>query len=192
MKNQTNTNDPRGGFTLMELVTVIAVIGIMVTVFSQRMQISDTRRVEMEASRMVRMLDMARTRAIANRQMIRLEFDPGSETYSAFVDHDKDKVIDQNNTELDAWPQFRIQELDTHVKYGMGSAPRLPADSTGSGKVSFASNMVDFDTKGITSPLGTRGTIYLQHRDNDDVVAAVHVSGSASFRVYRYVEGAWQ
>ena len=190
-----STNSARArqrGFTLMELVTIIAVMGIVVTIFAQRMQISDTRRLELEATQMVRMLDMARTRAIANREMIRIQFSTAPDEYRAFVDHDDDGVINQDAAELNAWPEFRIQDLDQHVEYGLGTAPRLPADSTGTGDISFTSNRVDFDTKGITTPFGTRGTIYLRHRDNPDVVAAVHVSGSASFRVYRYVDGAWK
>jgi len=182
----------QAGFTLMELVTVIAVIGIVVTIFAQRMQISDTRRVELEASQMVRMLDMVRTRAIANRQLIRVRFNTGPNHYRAFVDHDSDGAIVQNAAELNAWPEFGTKDLDPLVIYGLGSAPRLPADSTGTGIVSLPSNRVDFNTRGITTPFGTKGTIYLRHRDNPEVVAAINVSGSASFRVYRFVNGAWQ
>jgi len=176
----------------MELITVIAVIGIVITIFAQRMQITETRRVELQATQLVRWMDFARTRAIANRQMVRVKFYAGSGQFRAYVDHDRDGTINKIAAEQNAWPEFGLRELDPLVEFGRGAAPKLPADPSGSGKVTFSSNEVDLDSKGITEPMGTRGTIYLTHRDNPEVVAAVYVSGSASFRVYRYVNGAWQ
>ena len=182
----------RAGYTLVELVTAMVVLSIAVTVFAQRMQITDVREVELSASEMVRKIDMARARAIANRQSVRIKFNTGSGKYRAWVDHDRDGTINQNGTEMNAFPAFRKRDLRAKVKYGLGDAPRMPADSTGSGVVTFASKILEFDSRGIPTPFGTRGTVYLQHVDNPEVVAAIHISGSASTRMYRYVNGVWQ
>ena len=182
----------RAGFTLIELVTGMVVVSIAVTIFAQHMRITDIREVELAASDMVRRLDMARSRAIAQRQSVRVLFDTSVDEYRAWVDHDRDGTIDQTDAELDAFTEFRTVDLRQKVTYGLGSAPSLPVDSTGTGAVTFVSDMLDFDSRGVTAPFGTRGTIYIQHKDNPEVVAAVYVSGSASSRMYRFVDGVWQ
>ena len=182
----------QAGFSLIELVTAMVVISIAVTVFAQNMRITDTREVELVASDLVRKLDMARSRAISQRQSVRVEFDTSDDAYRAWVDHDRDGTIDETATELDAFSQFRNVEFRPKVMYGKGVASSLPVDSTGAGIVTFTGDKLDFDSRGVTAPFGTSGTIYIQHKDNPEVVAAVYISGSASTRMYRYVGGVWQ
>lgn len=191
-RSSTPRRSRAAGFTLIELVTSMAIISIAVTVFAQRLKISDEREVEIAASAMVRNLDMARAQAISQRQAVLVQFDAGEDKYRAFVDHDRNGVIDKNATEINAFPEFRSVALGTVVEYGIGGADRLPVDSLGTGEITFSSNEVRFDSRGIPTPFGTRGTIYLKHRDDPKVVAAVYVSGSASVRMYRFVDGVWK
>ena len=44
----------------------------------------------------------------------------------------------------------------------------------------------------MTLPFGTQGVIYLRHRDDPTVVAAVTVTGAGSVRVWNYRGGTWQ
>jgi len=184
--------DRRSGFTLMELVTSMVIIAIAVTIFAQRLQISPERELEIAASELVRHLDMARARAISERQAVRIRFQGSDDEYQAWVDHDRDGNIIKSATELDAFPEFGTVTLPKIIEYGLGSAGRLPVDSLGTGEITFASSEVEFDSRGIPTPFGTRGTVYLKHRDDAALVAAVYVSGSASVRMFRFVDGDWQ
>ena len=73
----------------------------------------------------------------------------------------------------------------------MGNASELP-NYPGTGPVTFANNRVEFNTRGVTTPFGLRGVVYIMYGDDPNAVAAVSISGSASFKVWEYRDGAWQ
>jgi type II secretory pathway pseudopilin PulG len=175
----------------MELVIVIAIVGIMAAVALPRMRVSPGRRVATGATQLLRDLELARTRSLSTKATARVAFDVAGGAYQGFLDEDRNGVIDESAAEQAALRGFGRRELPPGVRFGRGTAGSVPGD-TAPGVVTFAGDRVEFDARGITVPFGQRGTIYLVHRDHPDAVAAVTVSGSASFKVWVYRGGEWQ
>ena len=78
-----------------------------------------------------------------------------------------------------------------NVGFGRGDAGPLPGD-VGSGAVTVPGGVVEFDSRGLTFPFGAKGGIYLVHERDPQAVAAVSVSGAASFRVWSQRDGVWR
>ena len=86
---------------------------------------------------------------------------------------------------------FGQRTLDPQVLLGRGSATALSGWPTGD-PTSFTGSRLNFKGNGMTQPFGTQGIIYLRHRDDPIVVAAVTVTGAGSVRVWTYQGGTWQ
>jgi prepilin-type N-terminal cleavage/methylation domain-containing protein len=179
------------GFTLIEMITAITILGIMLSIAIPRLRVSPSRRVESEAYRLLQNLELSRTRAMAARSLVRVSFDVGAGSYTGYLDEDRNGQIDETLAERQALRAGGLVELGPDVNFGRGGAPSVPGD-TASGQVTFSNNRVVFDGKGITVPFGARGTIYFVHRDHPDAVAAVAVTSSASFRLWTFKDGRWQ
>ena len=110
-----------------------------------------------------------------------MSFDVSGATYAGYLDDDRDGAFNQSAAETQALNAFGAVTLPPDVKFGRGS-----------GAVTFTNTQVEFDTRGITQPFGTRGTVYFVHKDDDTAVSAVSVSGSASFKLWVYRGGIWQ
>ena len=85
MVNGNGKRSPRGasGFTIVELVIVMSMMIILVGIVAPRMQVSPTRRIQGMAHQMTGHLELARTRALGQRQLTRVVFDEGERTYTA-------------------------------------------------------------------------------------------------------------
>lgn len=191
MKNLTKRL-PRAGFTLIEVLTVITVIGLASVIVLPRLRVTSRTHVRNAADQLVRDLEMIRTRALASKAMVRLDFDPSAGTYVAYLDDNRDGVISATAAEIQALHGFGQRTLAARVMYGMGAAPAVPGDTAGTA-ISFASNRLTFNSRGLTEPFGIRGTVYFTHPDDNTVAGAVSVSGSGSFRSWVYTPGGgWQ
>ena len=180
----------RPGFTLIEILIVIAVIGIMLTIALPYMRVSPQTKVRSAGRDLVRYLEAIRTRALAAKKNVRLTFDLADDSYTAYLDDDGDGTFDQTVAESQA-VGIGTRRLRTGTVFGMGNVSELP-NYPGAGPVTFADNRVEFNTRGITTPFGVRGVVYIMYRDDPNAVSAVSVSGSASFKVWDYRGGAWQ
>ncbi len=180
----------RRGFSLIELLTVITVIGIMVTIALPYMRVSPQTKVRSAGRDLVRYLEVVRTRALATKKNVRLTLDLADDSYTAYLDDDGDGTFGQTVAESQA-VGIGTRRLRTGTLFGMGNASELP-NYPGAGPVTFAGNRVEFNTRGVTIPFGVRGVVYIMYRDDPNAVAAVSVSGSASFKVWDYRGGAWQ
>ncbi len=120
-----------------------------------------------------------------------MSFDVSGATYAGYLDDDRDGAFNQSAAETQALNAFGAVTLPPDVKFGRGSVGPVPGD-VGSGAVTFTNTQVEFDTRGITQPFGTRGAVYFVHKDDDTAVSAVSVSGSASFKLWVYRGGIWQ
>lgn len=180
----------RRGFSLIELLTVITVMGIMMTIALPYMRVSPQTKVRSAGRDLVRYLEVIRTRALAAKKTVRLTFDLTEGSYTAYLDDDRDGIFLQTVAESQA-VGIGTRSLRTRTVFGMGNASELP-NYPGTGPVTFANNRVEFNTRGVTTPFGLRGVVYIMYGDDPNAVAAVSISGSASFKVWEYRDGAWQ
>jgi hypothetical protein len=58
--------------------------------------------------------------------------------------------------------------------------------------VTLASNSVTFDRRGLPTPFGSRGAVYLTAASDASAVWAVQLSGAGGIRLWRYLNSAWQ
>ena len=182
----------RKGFTLIEMLIVITLMSIMVAIAIPFMRVSPTRKVRIQATQLKRDLELARTRALSTKASTRLKFDQTDESYTGYADDDDDGKILEKAAETLALRGFGRRELDGAVQYGRGNAGAVPGDTAGSGAVTFLTDYVEFNGRGVTLPFGTRGAVYFVHRDDSDAVAAVSVTGSGSIKMWVYQGGSWQ
>ncbi len=173
------------GFTLIELVVVVALMLIVTSAVAPTLRVSPTRRVENMAYLIGAQLEMARAHSLGNRQLVRVDFDVVNASYTAYADHDDDDAITGVAAESDAFPEFGARSLDDLVVFGRGSASAVPGDS-GSGAVTMASERFSLDRQGVPTPWGTMGTIYLTHSRDNSAVAAISIASSGSFKIWRW------
>ena len=134
----------------------------------------------------------SRTRALATKSIVRLDFFPGAATYVGYLDDNQDGVIGATAAETQALRSWGQRTLASKVVFGMGSAPAIPGDSVAT-PVTFASNRITFNNRGLPEPFGVRGVIYFTYQTDNTVAGAVSVSGSGSFRSWVYTPGGgWQ
>lgn len=181
----------RPGFTLLELLVVMALMSAMMAIVVPRLRVSPNQRARLAAQQLMRDAEVARNRSLSTKKISRLQFNTGTNTYAAYLDDNADGTISGTQAEIIAARAFGIRQLEYGVILGRGNAPNVPGES-GSGAVTFASSRVEFDTRGLPAPFGTKGTVYLTTQSNADIVYAVQMSGAGSYRLWRYFQGSWQ
>ena len=191
--NDKGKHSPRGvrGFTVIELVIVMSMMVILVGIVAPRIRVSPTRRVQGVAHQMVGHLELARSRALGQRQLTRVVFDETDRTYTAYVDHDRNDNITEIAVEVEAFFEFGERELDMFVEFGRGNASTIPGDPS-LDAITLASNELDLSVRGVPEPWGTAGTVYLVHQDDPDAVYAISIASSGSFKAWRWFQGEWQ
>ena len=192
--NGNGKRSPRGasGFTVIELVIVMSMMVILVGIVAPRIRVSPTRRVQGMAHQIAGHLELARTRALGQRQLVRVNFDEtGVQNYTAYVDHDRNGNITEIDAEVEAFFEFGERELEMFVVFGRGNASTIPGDPS-LDAITLSSNDLDLSVQGVPDPWGTTGTIYLVHEDDPDAVAAISIASSGSFRAWRWFQGEWQ
>lgn len=183
---------PRAGFTLIEVVTVITIIGLASVIVLPRLRVTPRTHVRNAAEQLVRDLELVRTRALATKSMVRMDFFPGAGTYVGYLDDNQDGIIGATAAEIQALRAFGQRTLTPKVVFGLGAAPAIPGDSIAT-PVTFASNRLTFNNRGLPEPFGVRGVIYFTHQGDYTSAGAVSVSGSGSFRSWIYTSGGgWQ
>jgi len=181
----------RRGFTLIEIIFVLAMMGILFAITIPRIRVSNNKRVRLAAQQMVRDLEVARTRAMATKQNARIVFNEVDNSYTGYLDDDRDGLFGLTKAESDALRARGKVNLRGGVIFGRGSASALPSDP-GGGAVTLASNTVEFSARGVTEPFGSRGTIYLVHASDPNAVSAVSITAAGSFQSWTFAGGTWQ
>jgi type II secretory pathway pseudopilin PulG len=181
----------RAGFSLVEALIIMTLVGILTAFALPRLRPSETRLVREAAYQLATDLEVIRSRALATRSLTRMVVAPGSSRYDAYLDFNRDLIIDQSGAERDSLAVFRGRTLEGHVVFGRGGAPGVPG-FPGAGAVALANSRVDFNSRGLTDPFGSSGAIYLTSSEDPGTVAAVTVNGAGAMRVWTLVNGAWQ
>jgi type II secretory pathway pseudopilin PulG len=181
----------RTGTSLAEMLVVMVLVGICLMIAIPRVRVSQNTRVKAAADQLARDLELARSRALATRSMTRVALNSVAGTYVGYLDQDRNGVLGQTAAETAALEAYRSRSIDSEVRFGRGGAPDLPG-YPGAGSITLPNSRVDFDTRGLTTPLGTKGVIYLWSTTDPQAIAAVSVSGAAAIRSWVYKEGTWQ
>jgi len=181
----------RAGFTLLEIVAVLIVIGVMTAMVVPRFMVTPATRVRLEARHLIRDIELVRTKALGMKRSTRLAFDLNAGTWTAYVDHNGDGTIAESPTEAAALNAFNTQTLDDDVVFGRGDAPVLAGESTGEA-ITLFDDEITFDKRGLPTPFGSRGAVYITAVDDASAVWAVQLSGAGGIRLWRYLNGTWQ
>ena len=181
----------RRGFTLIEMIFVLAMMGILFAITIPRIRVSPAKKVRLAAQQLVRDLELARTRALATKKNARVVFNVGGNLYTSYLDENRDGVFDLSQAESRALGARGRIELPRGIGFGIGGATALPGDP-GAPPITLAGNAVEFSARGVTTPFGSRGTIYLVHASDPNAVSAVSITAAGSFQWWTFVGGAWQ
>jgi hypothetical protein len=178
---------------MIELLLVVAMIGVMVAIVGPKFRINEGMEVQMAGMQLVQDIELARTRALATRSEVRFVLETGVEpgAYVGYLDHDRNGTFGETETERLALRGFGRRELPARVQYGRGNAEALPTDGNGNA-VTFADARIWFNSRGITEPLGTAGVVYLTSTVDEDKVSAVAVSGSGAVRLWTWRNNTWE
>jgi prepilin-type N-terminal cleavage/methylation domain-containing protein len=186
------TAGARSAFTLIELLVVVAVMGLMMMIVVPRFRVSPKMYARNTARQLMRDAELVRNRALAAKQITRIQFTTGTNQYVSYGDDNADGVIAGTTAEVVYLHAFGTRQLSDGVIFGRGSAATGIPGETGAGAVTFASTRIDFDSRGIPSPLGTKGTVYFTTSSDASSVFAVQMSAAGGFRLWEYLNGTWQ
>lgn len=170
---------------------VVIVAGLMMAIVVPKFRISAETEVQLAAMQLAQDIDLARTRALSTRSAVRITFASGTRLYTGYLDDNADGTIGETKTERDALRGFATRTLPTRVTYGKGSATSVPNDAA-SAAITFAGSKVDFDSRGLTTPAGAGGVVYLRSETKATAVAAVAVSPAGNVRLWTWRNGGWQ
>ncbi len=178
---------------MIEVLVVVAVIGVMVAIVGPRFRINESTEVQLAGMQLLQDLELARTRALATRSDVRFVFESGGAigAYVGYLDHDSDGTFAESDIEQRSLRGFGRREFTPRVQFGRGAAPAIPNDATSSA-ITFEDERVHFNTRGITEPLGSSGVVYLTHEYDKSAVVAVAVSGSGGIRLWSWRNEQWQ
>lgn len=190
--SRTMSTRGRRGFTIIELLAVVAILGIMMAFMLPKFRVSEKTEVQLAGIQLAQDLDVARTRALTTREMVRVAFNTSTRTYGGYLDDDGNGTITESDVEWQALRGFGVRELPARVHYGRGAAGAIPGDAP-SGAVTFPNGRIEFDSRGLTMPMGTRGVVYLANDNDPNAVVAVQVTPSGNVRFWTYRQsGGWQ
>ena len=177
----------QSGFSLMEMMTVIAIIGIMSAVSIPRLLNPENK--ARKAAREL-MGDMQRTRmsAISNNQDWAIVFDTVTDNYYICSDRGADNVWSTVLASNTIEKTISFTNYAAGIQYGHGSATTNATSGGGAfpvDDVSYGSNVLTFNSRGTCSS----GWVYLSYGDANYAVGTL---STGIIRIRQWVGGAWR
>lgn len=166
----------------MGLATMIAV---------PRFRVSDKTKARQVATQLAADLEVARSKAMAHRAQVRVVFDVATNSYTGYLDFDRDGIFALNSAERDSLRAFGTRVLPEGAVFGRSGQADI-TNFAGAGDITFPAPEITFDGRGLSSPFGTRGVIYVKRADDAAAVAAVTVSGAGGIRLWTTEGGYWR
>lgn len=180
--------DVSKGFTILELIVVIVIVGLTMGIVAPRFRLSGATEVQLAGTQMAQDIDVTRTRALTTRQKSRVAFRRDAKAYGGYLDHDDDGTIGEIAIEWQELRGFGERPLPAGIAYGRGGAPALP-DDPGGGDITFADSRVEFDSRGLTIPQGSGGVVYLRSEREAGSAVAIQVAPSGNTRLWTWKSG---
>ena len=177
----------RRGTSLIEMLVVLVFLGTLTALAAPRMRPSAKGTVEQNSRLLAQDFDLARTRAYAARALVRVVL--RDTLWQTFLDQDRDSVIFESASERMAFGPINSRVIGQHVRFGRGSAPVIPGDTT---VIPTGTRRIQFGSRGTTDPFGSSAVLYLTYDSDSSAVSAVEITPAANVRVWRWVDGAWQ
>jgi prepilin-type N-terminal cleavage/methylation domain-containing protein len=183
----------RRGFTIIELLVVMTIIAVLAAIAVPRFRVSPRMHVRIAAQQMVRDAELVRNRALSLKRVARVQFNIGGGNYVGYADDNNDGVISATTAESQHVRAFGMRTFANGVIFGRGSVPAGIPGEAGVGTVTFPSNRIDFDARGLPNPFGTKGTVYLTSSNDPGAVFAIQMSAAGGFRLWSYnTNGVWE
>ncbi len=190
--SRTTFTRNRRGFTMIEMLAVVAIVGIVMAMMLPKFRISEKTEVQLAGMQLTQDMDVARTRALSTRALVRVAFTTGTRKYAGYLDENGDGTIAESATEWQSLRGFGVRELPARVQFSRGAAGAIPGDAA-DGAVNFPDGRIEFDSRGLTTPMGARGVVYLASSTDPYAVVAVQVTPSGNVRFWTYKQsGGWQ
>ncbi len=182
----------RVGFTIVELLTVVVIVGVMSAIVVPRLRISGMTEVQLAGMQLAQDIDLSRTRALSARERVRVAFNSTTRSYGGYLDNDGDGVIAETAAEWQALRGVGPRPLPAHVSFGRGLAGSIPGDPS-SDAIGFDDERIEFDSRGLTMPIGAGGVVYIASDTDPAAVVAVQLTPSGSVRLWTYrTDGGWR
>ena len=161
------------GFTLLELMTVIGIIGILSTIaLPSLLSWRTNQQLSSEARELLSTIMLARMRAIKENTNVVVTFNIGSADYIAFVDNGEgggtaDDMLQNGN-------ERTVRNWDVQVTIDMYEA-------------SFAGGVPRIRFNGMGFPNGLGGHVYMKNLQNRYIGIIVNIMGNS--RIARSMDG---
>ncbi len=150
-------NGCQGGFTLVEIMTVIAILGIIAAIGgSALLSFLPNMRLQSTARDIFSTMMRTKSEAIHRGENVTLLFDAVAGNYSLFVDRGSGTPVNDGNQVID--PGEPVLVVATPLPAGVSFDPTVAGDG-----ISFVGNTLIFTQRGI--PIGA-GTIALRAMDS--------------------------